>query len=131
MTALPPRIEDLPDMATVADVAAVLRCSKSYVQAECKAGKIACRKIAGRFLIRPAAVLAYFEEQAVPCQSETEAPGSTGEQTGKSGKSDGSSEVENARNRRALKIAAKLKRRSPTSSSAQRPSAQVIPLNAR
>ena len=129
MAAVTPTIDSLPDLAIPSEVAQVLRCSPAYVQNRCKTGEIEATYVAGRYLITPTAVREYLERQRVKCQEETKGPAFTGALTKTSGKFDGSSMVENARNQRALASAAKLKKHSRNSSSATSgPSAQVIPL---
>lgn len=106
---VPSRITDLPDLATPSEVASVLRCRARTVQNECRVGRIAYTRIAGRYLISREAVYDYLKERTVPCQSGTKAPTLTGGKTEKSGRFDGSIVAVDARVQRALQTAAKLK----------------------
>jgi excisionase family DNA binding protein len=128
------RIQDLPPLATVEEVAEVLRCGPRTVSGLCAAGRIDCAKVAGRYLIfGPTAVQAYIEAQTVKepssCQSATKGRSSNGGRTGDAGSSNGSSGEEDARIRRASEKAARLRNGSRTSSStgkkARRPAGVV------
>lgn len=119
----------LPDLATPQEVAGVLRCTKRFIQAEIAAGRLGASKVAGRYLVTPNAVAAYIERQKV-CPSKTEAPVSITAKTAESGKSSGSSMVDDAAKARALATAEKLIKRSANGSSDKNPSAPVIQLNA-
>lgn len=103
----------LPDLATPQEVAA---------------GRLGASKVAGRYLVTPNAVAAYIERQKV-CPSKTEAPGSITAKTAESGKSSGSSMVNDAAKARALATAEKLIKRSANGCSDKNPSAPVIQLN--
>ncbi len=59
------KISDLPDLALPAEVAAVLRCSKAFIQNECKTGRMKSSKVAGKHLITQDAVRIYMEENRV------------------------------------------------------------------
>ncbi|WP_425290402.1 helix-turn-helix domain-containing protein [Azospirillum palustre] len=58
-------IDELPDLATPAEVAEVLRCSSRFVSDECKKGRMGATYVAGRYLIAPADVRTYLAERAV------------------------------------------------------------------
>jgi len=110
------KIEDLPELATPAEVAGVIRASERYVQTQCKAGKFDCSKIAGKYFIRgPGAVQEFIE--ANKCRSETEGHTSTGEKTAGNGLSGGSKVGARARSQRAMDLAKSLTQRTPSQTS--------------
>jgi excisionase family DNA binding protein len=126
------KMSDLPDLATPAEVAAVLRCSARFVQKQCDDRKIGHSKVAGKYLIPPAEVIAYVERQKVsPCQDQTKAPNSNSVTTVVSMKSSGAQAVGDAAYQRALETAVKLTKYSPSGSSKQKKNlpAPVIPLS--
>ena len=124
-----PRIDELPELATAEMVAQTLYCSPNFVRQRCEAGEIQATKIAGRWLIDgPDAVRAYVEK--CRCPRKTPAPPSSGEKSGRSGKSCGSNEVDAAANRRLLQTVEKHRKSLQTSSSGRSRPARVIPLNA-
>jgi len=128
-------IKDLPDLATPAEVAEVLRATARWVQEQCRTKKIESSIVAGRYLIERGAVERYIESVRVggPCRNETQAPVLSGAKTAGCGRSSGSSAARDAGGARALKIAAKLKDSSRARSSSQdeTPRGRVIHLNAR
>jgi len=62
-----PELRQLPGLATAAQVAALLKCSKRHILNECHAGRIAFVNIAGRFLITPHSVKNYIQGRIQPC----------------------------------------------------------------
>ena len=100
----------LPDLAIPAEVANVLRCSPRFVQAECAAGRLGARKIAGRFLIPREAVVDYLELMKVneKCQNVTQGLDSTGGTKIEYGKSSGVKRDAQSANLRAQLITEKL-----------------------
>lgn len=86
------KIDDLSDLATPEDVAAILRCDAKWVRNQCRAGRLQAVKIAGRYLIEgPAAVRKFIEESRV-CPNQTVAPSFNGARIERFGKSNGSNE---------------------------------------
>jgi hypothetical protein len=130
MTAIA-KLADLPDLATPLEVSRVLRCSPTFVQTECRRGRLSASLVAGRYLISPDAVRSYLQGNAISCQNETEGLTSTGARTGISGKSDGLIVAPSAHARRAQKTAQMLKQRSRNSSSDESEKAPVIQLSDR
>ncbi|MCM8734629.1 helix-turn-helix domain-containing protein [Azospirillum sp. A1-3] len=122
----PKRIEDLPDLATPLEVAAVMRCSSRFVQDECKAGRLNATLVAGRYLIAPDDVRAYLTDRRT-CRNETKARTSTSTTAGRSGTSGGSKMAKHGSAQRALETVAEL-RASLRGTSPARAQAQVIPL---
>ena len=59
------RIADLPELATPAEVANVLRCSPRFIHEECRAGRFGTSLVAGRYLITPVDVREYLAERRV------------------------------------------------------------------
>ncbi len=111
---------DLPELATPAEVAQVLRCSVRTVQSLCASGKIGACQPAGRYLMTRAAVAAYLEATKVtPCPNATPVPGLSGAKTGKSGKSSSTSGAPENADQRALRIATSLSSSSSSSSQFQ------------
>ena len=120
-------IASLPELALPAEVARALRCSTRYIQAECAAGRLGARKIAGRFLIPRDAVSDYLEQQKVTdkCQKETQGQNSSSEKRAEIGKSSGMSRDAQSANLRAQLITQKLLESSRNTS----PAASVIHLS--
>ena len=121
-------LSGLPELAVPAEVARALRCSTRFVQAECAAGRLGARKIAGRFLVAREDVQSYLEQMKVneTCQKETRERDSTGEKTEMSGKSSGMKRDANAANLRLQMIMEKQRGNSQNSL----PVASVIHLSA-
>lgn len=105
----PTPISSLPDLATPQEVASVLRCTARFVQAEIVAGRLGASKIAGRYLVSPAAVAAYIERQQVPSQDRMRGQGAAGGKTTCSGKPSGASEAFSSARQRAHEVALRLR----------------------
>lgn len=118
----------LPMLATPAEVAAVLRCTKRHVQKECAYGRLSHIMVAGRFLITPDAVRKYLEDRTIECQKEIQGHILNGAPKGNVGKLSGSNVEKDAAVRRARQITLTLKQSLRTSSTRAKPSARVIPL---
>lgn len=121
------KLADLPELATPAEVAQVLRCSKRTVQQLAARGGIRAMFVAGKYLIPPDAVREYLDGQVVKCQSAMPAPGSNGAKNGKPGKSSGSTEASVAGNPQVPPIVQSLISSSRNTSPHLSPSAPVIP----
>ena len=57
----PPRIEDLPDVITAEQAAAVLQCTTNHVYALCREGRLPSRKVGRLVRIPKAAFLRWLE----------------------------------------------------------------------
>lgn len=60
-TQQPPRLEDLPDVITAEQAAAVLQCTVNHVYAMCRQGEIPARKVGRLVRIPKSAFLAWLE----------------------------------------------------------------------
>ena len=94
-------------LLTMDEAAEILRCSKRFVQDECKAGRLRSRVVAGRYLVTMADIDDYLE--AATCPAPTVARTSTGMRGARSGKSAGSSKDSAAAVARARETAARLR----------------------
>ena len=105
-----PELKQLPSLASAAEVARFLKCSKRHVLNECNAGRMAFILIAGRFLITPDSIKNYIQGRIQPCRKETKAPISNGSKKEMLGTSCGTAVDVATRNQRALEIASRLTR---------------------
>ena len=122
----------LPELASPAEVAEVLRCSKRYVQSLCADGRLGAKLIASRYLILRSAVDAFLAEaDVVPCPSATQVPISNGVKIVKAGKSSGTSGVPGDASPALQEIAESLINSSRSTSRRHHPPAQVIRLSDR
>ncbi|HIJ61491.1 MAG TPA: helix-turn-helix domain-containing protein [Rhodospirillaceae bacterium] len=108
-------IAELPELATAAEIARVLRCTAKFVSQEMAAGRLRASKIAGRYLASQAAVRDYIQGNQV-CPDQMPARGSNGETTETNGKLSGTNEVSNAVKQQAREMVERLKNSSPRSS---------------
>lgn len=124
-------LDELPELATPSEVAAVLRCKSRWVLDQIKARKLRAVQIAGRYLVSPGAVREFIERCALECQEKTVAPISNGEKTDRSGKSSGSSAADSAALALAQEAVTKLISHSAATSSDKtgKQAARVIRLN--
>ena len=83
-------IDDLPDYATPAEVAEILRCGARYVQTECKRGRMGHLIIAARYVIKPDHVREYIAKRERSCLSEIGGLPYNGARKARTGKSSGS-----------------------------------------
>jgi excisionase family DNA binding protein len=127
---MPNKADELPMLATPKQAAEVMGPTEAQVRGLIRAGRIAHVPVGKRVMIPREAIVRFIQENTVqPCPVETQEPVSAGSTSADATTSFGLSAVAAGSAARALKIAAKLKSPSRTSSTGQpAQAAPVIPL---